>query len=164
MGPRNGNLHHQLPMPLGLRLSVLIATGGYTGYLPRAPGTAGSIIGLGIGWVLSRWALPIQVAVVVGLFLLGVSTSSSAERGLGIKDHKAIVIDEIVGMALALLGVPLQVGYVVAAFCLFRLLDIVKPIAVLERLPGGWGVMCDDVAAALLTNLVLQGVHLTTMR
>ena len=92
------------------------------------------------------------------------STSAAAERRLGTKDPRVIVIDEIVGMVLALLGIPYQMGYVVAAFCLFRALDIFKPIGALERLPGGWGVMCDDVAAALLTNLILRGVYLTTMR
>jgi phosphatidylglycerophosphatase A len=60
----------------------------------------------------------------------------------------------------ALFAVPHQIGYVVAAFFLFRLLDSLKPLGVLERLPGGWGVTCDEVAAALLTSLVLQSVHL----
>jgi phosphatidylglycerophosphatase A len=60
----------------------------------------------------------------------------------------------------ALFAAPHQIGYVVAAFFLFRLLDILKPLRVLEHLPGGWGATCDDVAAALLTNLVLQSVDL----
>jgi phosphatidylglycerophosphatase A len=60
----------------------------------------------------------------------------------------------------ALFAVPHQIGYAVAAFFLFRRLDILKPLGVLERLPGGWGVACDGVAAALLTNLVLRSVHL----
>jgi phosphatidylglycerophosphatase A len=60
----------------------------------------------------------------------------------------------------ALFAVPHQIGYVAAAFFFFRLLDSLKPLGVLERLPGGWGVTCDEVAAALLTSLVLQSVHL----
>jgi phosphatidylglycerophosphatase A len=100
----------------------------------------------------------------MGLFLLGVATSGSAEHRLGTKDHGAIVIDEIVGMVMALLAVPYQVGYIVGAFCLFRIFDVLKPIGVLERLPGGWGIMCDDLAAALVTNVVLQGLHFMMMR
>ncbi len=146
-------------MPLAQHLSLFLATGGYLGFLPGAPGTAGSIAGLGVVWVLSKWPVPLQATAVTGLFLVGVVASGNAEQWLGIKDHRAIVIDEIVGMVLALLALPHQIGYIVAAFCVFRVLDVVKPMAFLERLPGGWGIMCDDLAAALLTNLLLQGVH-----
>jgi phosphatidylglycerophosphatase A len=151
-------------MPLARHASLFLATGGYLGFLPGAPGTAGSIAGLGVVWILSTWSLALQAAVVTGLFVLGVVTSGNAEHWLGAKDHRAIIIDEIVGMVLALLALPHRVGYVVAAFCLFRVLDVVKPIASLERLPGGWGIMCDDLAAALMTNLLLQGVHFTMIR
>jgi len=67
-------------------------------------------------------------------------------------------------MAMALAMLPFHVGYVIAAFVLFRFFDIIKPIASLERLPGGWGIMCDDAFAAILTNLMLQGVHLLLTR
>jgi Phosphatidylglycerophosphatase A len=96
--------------------------------VPGAPGTAGSVAGLVVVWILAKWPLPLQAAAVTGLFLLGVAISGSAERWLDTKDPGAIVIDEIVGMILALLAVPHQIGYVVAAFFLFRLLDILKPL------------------------------------
>ena len=91
---------------------------------------------------------------------MGVVTAGSAEQWFGIKDHGCIIIDEIMGMALALVMLPFQAWYVIAAFILFRLLDITKPIASLERLPGGWGIMCDDAFAAIVTNITLQGVYL----
>ncbi len=149
-----------MPACLGKRLGVFIATGGYVGYLPGAPGTAGSVVGLLLGWPLSTWTLNAQIGVLLGLFILGVASASRAELWFGAKDHRAIVIDEIVGMLLALFSLPFHAGFVIVGFILFRVLDILKPMAALERLPGGWGVMCDDVAAGILTNIVLQGCRL----
>lgn len=159
MGPRNGGFDHPMPTRLGQHVAVFIATGGYVGYLPGAPGTAGSVLGLLLSGLLSRWPLNAQVGLLVGLFTLGVASASVAEQWLGAKDHRAIVIDEIVGMSLALLALPFQAGFVIVGFVVFRALDILKPMAALERLPGGWGVMCDDVAAGILTNIMLQGVR-----
>ncbi len=139
--------------------AVLVATGGYVGYLREAPGTAGSVLGIVLSWILSRWSLHVQIALLLSMFILGVVTAGCAERRLGIKDHRAIVIDEIVGMALALFALPFRIGYVIAAFVLFRALDIFKPVPALEHLPGGWGIMCDDLVAAIITNVVLQGVR-----
>lgn len=150
-------------MPLARHLSLFFATGGYLGFLPGAPGTAGSIVGLALFWMLAKWSFPLQAAAVTGLFLLGVVTSGIAEHRLGTKDPRAVVVDEIVGMVVALLTLPHRAGYVVAAFCLFRFFDICKPLSALERLPGGWGIMCDDLAAALITNLLLQAVYFITV-
>jgi phosphatidylglycerophosphatase A len=160
MGSRNGSFYHSIPIPLTRQVSVFIATGGYVGYLPSAPGTAGSVQGLLLSWLLSTWPLYRQIGCTLALSALGVMTATRAERTLGVKDPRAIVVDEIVGMALALVGLPFQAGYVIAAFILFRALDIIKPMAALERLPGGWGIMCDDIAAGILTNLTLQVVRL----
>jgi phosphatidylglycerophosphatase A len=148
-----------MPLSLGERAIVAIATGGYVGYLPRAPGTAGSVLGLVLAWLLSTVEIYLQIVLIAGLFALGVVISSWAERWFGVKDHSAIVIDEIVGMVVALFLLPFQGFYVLAAFVVFRVLDILKPMAALERLPGGWGIMCDDVAAAFLANVLLQGIR-----
>lgn len=164
MGPRNGRFHYPMPTRLGQRFFVFIATGGCVGYLPGAPGTAGSVVGLLLWWPLSTRGLPVQIGWLVALFGLGVVSAGQAERWFGVKDHSAIVIDEIVGMCLALFGLPFGAGFVIAGFVLFRALDILKPLPALERLPGGWGVMSDDVAAGILTNIVLQGVRLVWMR
>lgn len=148
-----------MSLSLGERAIVAIATGGYVGYLPRAPGTAGSVLGLVLAWILSTVEIYLQIVLIAGLFALGVVTSSWAEHWFGVKDHSAIVIDEIVGMVVALFLLPFQGFYVLAAFVAFRVLDILKPMAALERLPGGWGIMCDDVAAAFLANVLLQGIR-----
>lgn len=164
MGPRNSSHAHPMAIPLGQQVCRFIATGGYLGALPGAPGTAGSIVGLGLAWLSSRYAPNVQIGLLLALFLLGVAIAGSAERWYGVKDHSSIIIDEIVGMAMALAMLPFHVGYVIAAFILFRFFDIIKPIASLERLPGGWGIMGDDAFAAILTNLMLQGVHLLLTR
>jgi phosphatidylglycerophosphatase A len=102
------------------------------------------------------------MGTLFAVFMLGVASAQGAERWLGATDHPAIVIDEIVGMAVALLGLPLQAGTAIAAFALFRALDILKPwpVKAFERLPGGWGVMGDDLVAGSLTNVFLQGVRI----
>lgn len=164
MGPRNSRHAYPMAIALGQQVCRFIATGGYLGALPGAPGTAGSVLGLGLAWLSSRYSPNVQIGLLLALFLLGVAIAGSAERWYGVKDHGSIIIDEIVGMAMALAMLPFHVGYVIAAFVLFRFFDIIKPIASLERLPGGWGIMCDDAFAAILTNLMLQGVHLLLTR
>ena len=148
-----------MPATLGRHVAVFIATGGYVGYLRGAPGTAGSVLGVVLSWILSKWSLYIQIGLLLSLFILGVVTASCAERWFGTKDPRAIVIDEIVGMVLALFALPFRIGYVIAAFALFRALDILKPLTAIEHLPAGWGIMCDDLVAAIITNIVLQGVR-----
>lgn len=98
------------------------------------------------------------VALVLALFGLGVAAATRIERASGRKDPSFVVIDEVVGMLVALFAVPLRVGDVLVAFFCFRMFDIVKPFPLrrLESQPGGWGVMLDDVAAGLYTNIVVQ--------
>jgi phosphatidylglycerophosphatase A len=105
------------------------------------------------GREVNRWAnsglAPIAVAIVspgsrvVGSFLLGVVMAPDAEHRQGITDHQAIVIDEIVGMVLALFAVPIQGRYIGVGFCLFGGLDILKAIGALERLLGSREIMCE---------------------
>ncbi len=90
-------------------------------------------------------------AVVVVLALVGIWASTEAEHVLGQKDASVIVIDEVVGILIALWSLPLDHYVTIAlAFGLFRLFDIIKPWPALERLPQGWGVMMDDVFAGIL--------------
>jgi phosphatidylglycerophosphatase A len=97
--------------------------------------------------------------VLVGaLFGLGVAAASRIERAAGRKDPSIVVIDEVVGMLVALWALPFQAGEALAAFLCFRLFDIVKPYPIrrLERQPGGWGIMLDDVLAGLYANAVIR--------
>ncbi len=137
-------------------LITFLSTGCYTGYTPRAPGTAGSVLGLGLVWALSDVVLPYYLLVTAALFLIGIWVSSLAEPLFG-HDGPEIVIDEIVGVLIVFAGMPLDLFTVAAGFVLFRVLDIWKPFPCdrMQRFPGGLGVMMDDVAAAVYAYLLL---------
>ena len=134
----------------------MLAAGLGAGYLPLVPGSWGSLLGLAVTWFLvpaSLWSVLIWVVIL----LLGAIVSGKAEKDFG-QDARPIVIDEILGMGLALLLVPKRIVYYVIAFVLFRLFDIVKPFPArqAERLPSGWGVMADDLVAGVYANVVVQ--------
>jgi phosphatidylglycerophosphatase A len=143
---------------------LFVATAGYVGRIPWAPGTAGSLVGLPIiyalSWLGPAWAFAGCAALTAG----AVWFAGSAERQLGVRDPGCIVIDEVAGMAVALLWIPWGPGAAAAGFLLFRLFDIWKPFPVrtLERrLSGGWGIVMDDIAAGVMANIVLRtGLHL----
>ena len=142
------------------RLALFIATCGYLGYARIAPGTVGSAAGLLLFWAVRRTAWPIEIPVIVILLLLGIWSSTVAERHFGRVDPGPIVIDEVAGMLITLALIPVNAGGVVAGFLLFRLLDIVKPWPSrrFEALHGGFGVMADDAMAAVYGNVVIRGV------
>lgn len=138
---------------------IFLATGGYVGRMPMAPGTFGSLIGLPVAYALSKMSWPWAAAVVILLTALAVWSAGQAARQLGVKDPGSIVIDEIVGMAVTLLGLPFNIATVVAGFALFRIFDIAKPPPVrqLDRnIGGGWGIVLDDIAAGIMANIVLR--------
>ncbi len=137
-------------------LITLLSTGCYAGYTPLAPGTAGSVLGLGLVWALSGLPLPHYLLATLALFGLGVWVSSRAEPLYG-HDGPEIVIDEVVGILIVFAGVNLDVITVVTGFVLFRALDIWKPFPCdrMQRLPGGLGVMMDDGVAAVYAHLLL---------
>ena len=155
-------------------LAAFVATGFGSGLSPVMPGTAGSVVGLAIGAAVARFLASHGGSIAAALGLLtsglvvgaiGVAVSGPVCRALGADDPGCIVIDEISGQLLACAAVPLlplkTSGAAVAAwagaFVLFRLFDIVKPgpIRTLQRLPGGWGVVIDDVAAGIASAVVL---------
>jgi phosphatidylglycerophosphatase A len=127
-----------------------------------APGTVASAITAVALWLLSLSPLALAALVIV---VTGVGTwaADEAERALGGKDPGAIVVDEVAGMMLSVLAVPLTPTVLLAGFLLFRVFDIVKPFPanVAQRLPGGPGVMVDDLIAGLYTlALVALGAWL----
>jgi phosphatidylglycerophosphatase A len=141
------------------RLAVFLATAGYSGYSPVAPGTVGSAVGL-LVYALVRWAQSplVEVIVILGLFAAGVWAGTIAERYFGGIDPGPIVLDEVVGMLITLAFVPVGVTGAMTGFVLFRLFDVIKPFpsARLEKLHGGLGVMADDAMAAVYANLALR--------
>ena len=138
---------------------LMAATGCYVGYMPVVPGTFGTIAGLLPAYGLSWFQLYISLLLLAGFSLLAVWTAGRAEKALGVTDPGCIVIDEIAGMAVALLGMPFTPVNCLAGFILFRFFDILKPPPVrqLDRnMGGGWGIVLDDIAAGILANIVLR--------
>lgn len=142
------------PLPISSSRRVLVArflaTACFSGHLPLAPGTWGALLTLGLAYLLlpSYWLW--QLLAIFAISCLGVWASSEAERFYG-HDGRPIVIDEVSGMLVALFLLPQTVVLYAAAFILFRFFDIVKPPPSrhLESLPGGWGVMMDDLVAGI---------------
>ena len=140
-------------------LARLISTVAYIGYLPIAPGTWGSAAGLAVYAAVRVTAGPMaELAVVVGLLAVGVWSATVTGHEMGDEDPGPVVIDKVVGMLVTLLWLPVGLTGAVVGFFLFRLFDIVKPFPArqFERLPGGWGVMFDDVMAGIYGNLALR--------
>ena len=136
--------------------AIWIATAGGAGYFPIAPGTAGSLVGVGVVAALAR--LPIQRPAAIGLltaaslalFALGVWAAGEAEKFFGRTDPGQVVVDEVVGQMLTFLLLPHATWkWLLGGFLLFRTFDIVKPFPArqAERIPRGWGIMIDDVIA-----------------
>ena len=143
------------------QLALVIATCGYIGYVPIAPGTAGSAAGLALLWaVRSTGSAAIEVGLVAVLAVAGIWSAGVAERRFGSVDPGPVVIDEVAGMLITLLLLPVNVAGACAGFLVFRLLDIVKPWPAgrLEALPGGLGVMADDAMAAAYGYLIMRGL------
>ncbi len=155
-----------MPQPesrsVGDRLLLAAATGLGVGYLPGSPGTAGSLWGLAIAWGLATAGLSgwWWVAASLPLLAAGVPICGRASRLLGGSDPAAVVYDEFASFPLTLWLVDVSPLSAVVGFVLFRLLDIAKPWPICqgERLPRGWGIMADDVLAALLAAPLTWGV------
>ena len=150
------------------RLAVLICTFGGIGYSPVAPGTAGSLAGL-VLYGIFRWAgitPPVEAAIIVALVLAGAWSGTIAERHFGTTDPSAGVIDEVAGMLVTLYLLPVTWTLAVVGFLLFRLLDVIKPFPArrFEALHGGWGMMADDLMAAVYANLALRLLLLAVPR
>jgi phosphatidylglycerophosphatase A len=136
----------------------LVATGLGSGYSPVAPGTAGSLVGLLLFLPLAGRAFWIQLSAVVAVTILGVLAGGRLATMLGAKDPGVVVIDEVAGQWITFLALPMTPVTAVAGFLLFRAMDIRKPwpARALERLPGGLGIMADDVAAGIYAHLLLR--------
>lgn len=141
------------------RLGVFFATFAYVGYAPVAPGTFGSAAGLAVYYFVHRAGRPaVELAVIVGIFLLGIWSGTEAEHHFGGTDPGPVVIDEVMGMLITLAFLPVTLIGAIAGFFVFRVLDVIKPwpSGRLEALPGGLGVMADDGMAAIYGNVIMQ--------
>jgi phosphatidylglycerophosphatase A len=139
---------------------VLLVTGLGSGFIRPGPGTWGSLAALAIWWFalagLVWWA---QVLVILATLLTSVWLVARVARRYGVDDDPGIVVDEFVGLWIALVAAPPNLPVALAGFVLFRVLDVWKPGPVRfaeRRAPGAWGVMLDDVVAGVLAAAVLQ--------
>lgn len=143
--------------------AVLLGTGFGLGMAPVAPGTFGSLLGPPLAWGLQTaglvpWTWPYW-AVAVPLMALGGPICGKAAKHFHAKDPGCVVYDEIVAFLLVFAAVPVTWTTAIAGFLLFRLFDITKPwpARALEHLPGGWGILMDDLAAGVYAGIVLWG-------
>jgi phosphatidylglycerophosphatase A len=161
-------------------LALALSTWG-VGYIPLAPGTFGSIVGVGLyllmqsasarafafaatrGWsmeVLARFGTTLMLLFVAALTLVGIWAATRAEKLLGRKDPGVVVVDEVAGQLIAFLFVPINAGWwvIITGFLMFRLFDIWKPYPIrrLESLESGLGIMADDVLAGIYAAILLS--------
>ncbi|MEA1927311.1 MAG: phosphatidylglycerophosphatase A [Candidatus Auribacterota bacterium] len=157
----------------GSRLVKCLASFFFLGYLPLAPGTAGAAGGVGL-YLLIREGFPgflpeaggklgwVYAVFLVLFFLVGVYVSTRGEREWRQKDPSRIVIDEVFSIFITFLFLPITPLTLLIGFFFNRVFDIIKPfpIHLLEKAPGGWGVMLDDLMAGIYSNLALRVVVL----
>ncbi|MFQ5484309.1 MAG: phosphatidylglycerophosphatase A [Desulfobacterales bacterium] len=148
------------------RSILLLATVCYLGKIPFAPGTFGSIPGLFIWFFLSKIDPLLSLFLIFFLILSSIPIAGQAEIILNEKDPGEIVIDETTGLVVALFGLPVNVLSVVGGFFIFRVLDIFKPFPIRfieKKLPGGAGIVMDDVVAGICCNLFLRIIYSLTV-
>ncbi len=156
------------PLTWGDRAAIQLAMAGGIGKAPVSPGTFGSLPGVLLGGLLynaAAWWLPspawqavVTAAVLVGSFFLALWAIARTEQVLGIHDDQRIVLDEVVGQMIAVAFIPPAPASYVAAFLLFRLLDITKP-SLIGRIdrdgPGAWGTLGDDILAGVIAGIII---------
>lgn len=138
---------------------LFLSSGGYIGNIPFAPGTFGSLLGLPLCFLLSKINLWVSVLFIVLFAALAVWICNKAQKLIQEKDPGCIVIDEISGMMLSLAGIPFNLISAAAGFVIFRLLDIFKPFpirAIEKKISGGMGIVLDDIAAGIISNIILR--------
>ncbi len=131
-----------------------------TGYSPIASGTVGSALAIALYAIPGVSDPAVLLTLTVLLFIAGLRAAGQMETFYG-PDPSEVTVDEVVGQWIALLFLPSSAVTIIAAFFLFRIFDIIKPPPALrfDRMPGGFGIMMDDVIAGIYANVVLQVVH-----
>lgn len=142
-----------------MKFFKIIASAGGIGYVGKGGGTVAAVAFCVI-WLLLPASYPHsiwQVVVTFFLIAIGVWSSNVVDTDWG-KDSSKVVIDEVAGMAITLLFVPQQIGFMAVGLIAFRFFDIVKPLGIkhLESWPKGWGVMADDIVAGLYALVIMQ--------
>jgi phosphatidylglycerophosphatase A len=135
------------------------ALGFGSGLAPWAPGTFGTLAAVPLWWLLAGFPLPVYLAVTALVIVFGVWCCGAAADALGVHDHPGIVWDEFAGLLVTMIALPREWGWIVAGFLLFRFFDILKPWPIRwldTRVPGGLGIMLDDLLAGVFALVLLQ--------
>ncbi len=142
------------------RLAVAIATVGGAGFFPFAPGTVGSAIGVVLYLATRHWPASWQIALLVGVTLVGIWASGVAATALKREDPGPVVIDEVAGQLVTLCLTGANLWGAIIGFFVFRVFDIIKPPPArqLEDLPGGVGIVADDLMAGVYGWVVVTGI------
>jgi phosphatidylglycerophosphatase A len=143
-------------------IATLLSTFFGVGRAPAAPGTVASVVALPFAWlILAKFGAPVLVAASIAAYLAGVWATDIYARRIGGEDPSECVIDEVAGQWLACAFAPLSLAGFSVAFVLFRLFDITKlwPVSLGEKLPGGWGIMTDDMIAGALAAALVAAAH-----
>lgn len=143
------------------KIADFLATFFYIGYVPFAPGSVASLVAACLFFYLPYFTPAIYLAILLSGFILGVIMSGYVSSQLGCHDPSKVVIDEVVGMWLAVFLLPKMFGWYLLAFFLFRFFDILKPfpINIFERFPWGFGIMLDDLASGFLSFLLIWSLR-----
>lgn len=146
-------------MTLRKQTILFLSSGCLLGNMPFAPGSFGTLAGLPVCWLFSRIDSRISFFLIALTVPLAIWIAGEAEKILEKKDPGAIVIDEILGMAVTLAGLPFNAITAGLGFVLFRVLDITKPFpirSIERRFKGGTGIVLDDIAAGIIANIILR--------
>jgi phosphatidylglycerophosphatase A len=139
--------------------ALFLATGLYSGYLPIAPGTFGTVVAVGLVWLIQGLPLWVYLILTAITFAAGVWASGEANKIFGKADARYIVIDEIVGFLITMIAIPVTAKWLIWGFVLFRVFDVVKPPPANyfdQRVKSGLGVVMDDVVAGIYGNVLLH--------
>ena len=146
---------------MNIRSTIVIgaATAGFVGKIPVAPGTFGSMLGVLIYYGMTFIPVFAAFFLITGFILFSMWIAGEAEKLLGGKAPGCIVIDEVAGMAVTFFALPMTMPVGVLGFLLFRFFDILKPFPIRfleQKIPGGAGVVIDDVVAGVMSNILLR--------
>lgn len=141
------------------QIVLFFATGTYLGYLPKAPGTFGTLWGIPFFYVLSKLSPLFSLLVLLVGTVFAIFISSLASTVMDMKDPGSIVIDEIIGYGFAVFMLPFNLKTVVLTFIFFRIFDIAKPWPIKladEKIKGGTGIVIDDIMAGIFTCIIVH--------
>jgi phosphatidylglycerophosphatase A len=154
-------------MNFGKHVPLFLATGFYVGKIPFAPGTLGALLGIPVWFMLTKFDLLISYVFLTLMIPIAIWVAHAASKQLKQKDPGCIVIDETVGMVVALTGFPFDWVNCSLGFVLFRVFDILKPFPIRwidQKVGGGPGIVLDDVLAGFIANITLRFIiHLSVI-